>query len=42
MRAIGQADRGRGPRNLLYRNAVLKIAEAGAAILLLDSNAMQA
>ena len=42
MRAIGQADRGRGPRHLLHRNAVLEIAEAGAAILLLDGDAVQA
>ena len=42
MRAIGQADRGRGPRHLLHRDAVLEIAEAGAAIFLLDGDAVQA
>ena len=42
MRAIRQADRGRGPRHLLHRDAVFEIAEAGAAILLLDGDAVQA
>ena len=42
MRAVGQADRGRGPRHLLHRDAVLEIAEAGAAIFLLDGDAVQA
>ena len=42
MRAVGQPDRGRGPRHLLHRNAVLEIAEAGAAIFLLDGDAVQA
>ena len=42
MRAIGQADRGRCPRHFLHRDAVLEIAEAGAAILLLDGDAVQA
>ncbi len=42
MRAVGQPDRGRGPRHFLHRDAVLEIAEAGAAILLLDGDAVQA
>src|ERR1700740_2697744 len=42
MRAVGQADRGGGARNLLDRDAVLEIAEARAAILLLDRDAVQA
>ena len=42
MRAVGQADRGRGPRHFLDRDAVLEIAEAGAAIFLLDGDAVQA
>src|SRR6267154_1413141 len=42
MRAIGQADRRRGARNLLHRDAVLEIAEPASAILLLDGNAVQA
>src|SRR5438445_11542360 len=42
MRAVGQADRGRGPRHFLHRDAVLEIAEAAAAILLLDGDAVQA
>ena len=42
MRAIGQADRGGGARNLLDRDAVLEIAEPRAAIFLFDGNAVQA
>src|SRR5438552_18036655 len=42
MGAIGQADRGRRPRHLLDCDAVLEIAQAGAAILLLDGDAVQA
>src|SRR5450756_2939827 len=42
MRAVGQSDRSAGARNLLHRHAMLEIAEAGAAILLLYGNAVQA
>src|SRR5258706_15791237 len=42
MRAVGQADRGRRPRNLLDRDAMLEVTESRAAILLLDGNAVQA
>ncbi len=42
MRAVGQADRRRGARNLLDRDAVLEIAEPAAAIFLLDGDAVQA
>src|SRR5664279_3808824 len=42
MRTIGQADRRRGARDFLDRDAMLEIAEAGAAILFLDGNAVQA
>ena len=42
MRAVGQADRGRRPRHLLHRKAMLEIAEAGAAIFFLDRDAVQA
>src|SRR6266702_4315617 len=42
MRAVGQADRGRRPRNLLDRDAMLEIAEAGSAIFLFHRDAMQA
>ena len=42
MRAIGQADRGRGPRHFLHRDAVLEIAEAAAAVFFLDGDAVQA
>ena len=42
MRAVGQADRGRGARHLLHRDAVLEIAQARAAIFLLDRDAVQA
>ena len=42
MRAIGQADGRRGARNLLHRDAMLEIAEARAAIFLLDGNPVQA
>src|SRR4051812_33674172 len=41
MRAIGQADRRRGARNLLDRDAMLEITEPAAAIFLLDGDAMQ-
>ena len=34
MRAVGQADRGRGARDLLHRDAMLEIAEAEAAVFL--------
>src|SRR3954447_15153090 len=42
MRAIGEADRGRGPRNFLNRDAMFEITEPRAAIFLLDGNPMQA
>src|SRR4051795_7937133 len=42
MRAVGQADRGRGARHFLNRDAVLQIAEPRSAILLLDRNPVQA
>src|SRR5258706_15815421 len=42
MRPVGRADRGRCPRNLLDRNAMLEVPEPRAAILLLDGNAVQA
>ena len=42
MRAVGQADRGRSARDLLHRDAMLEIAQARAAILLLDGDAEQA
>ncbi len=41
MRAVGQADGGACARDFLHRNAVREVAEAGAAILLLDSDAVQ-
>ena len=34
MRAVGKADRGRGPRHLLLRDDMLEIAEPEPAILL--------
>ena len=42
MRAVGQADGGAGARDFLHRHAMLEIAEAGAAIFLLDRDAVQA
>ena len=42
MRAVRQADRGRGARHFLHRDAVLEIAQARPAILLLDGDAVQA
>ena len=39
MRAVGQADRGGGARNLLHRHAMGEIAEARAAPLLFDRDA---
>jgi hypothetical protein len=41
VRAIGQSDRRRGAADLLHDDHVLDIAEAGAAILLLDGDAEQ-
>src|SRR5258708_6182444 len=41
-RPVGQADRGRRPRNLLDREAMLEVPEPRAAIFLLDGNAVQA
>ena len=42
MRAVGQADRAGGAADLLHGHAVREIAEAGAAELLLDGDAVQA
>ncbi len=42
MRAVGQADRRRGARNLLHGDAMRQIAEAGAAKFLFDRDAEQA
>ena len=42
MRAVGQADRGGRARHLLHGEAVLEIAEAGAAIFFLHRDAVQA
>src|SRR6266702_8868970 len=42
MRAVGQADRSRRPRNLLDRDAMLEIAKAGSAIFLFHRDAVQA
>ena len=42
MGAIGQADRGRGARNLLQRDDMGEIAHVGAAVLLRDRHAEQA
>ena len=42
MGAVGQADRGRGPRHFLLRDDMLEIAEAEPAILLLDGDPVQA
>ena len=42
MRAVGEADRAGGARNLLHRDAMFEIAEPGAAIGLRDGDAVQA
>ena len=42
MRAIGQADRGTGPRHFLDRDQMLEIAEAQPAPLLAHGDAVQA
>ena len=42
MGAVGQPDGGGGARHLLHGDAMLEIAEAGAAVLLLDRDAVQA
>ena len=42
MRAVGQPDRRRAAADLLHRDAVLEIAEPGAAVLLLHRDAVQA
>ena len=42
MRAVGQADRGGGARDLLHRHAMGEIAEAGAAVFLFHRDAVQA
>ena len=39
--AVGQADRGRGAADLLHRDAMGEIAHVGAAVLLLDRDAMK-
>ncbi len=42
MRAVGQAHRCRGARHLLHGDTVRQVAKAGAAIFLIDRNAVQA
>ena len=42
VRAVGQADRGRGARDLLHRDDVFQIAHAGAAVFLLHGDAEHA
>ena len=42
MRAVTQADRGRAAADLLHRDDMLEVAEAGAAVFLLDGDAEQA
>src|ERR1019366_1963208 len=42
MRAVGQADRRRRPRNFLNRDTVLELAQPRSAVLLLDGNSVQA
>ena len=42
MRAIGEADRGRGARNLLHRDAMFEIAKAKPAIFLRRGDPVQA
>ena len=42
VRAVGEADRAGGARNLLHRDAMLEIAEPGAAVVLRDGDAVQA
>ena len=42
MRAVRQADRRRGARDLLHRDDVRQVAEVAAAVLLLDRHAVQA
>ena len=42
MGAVGEADRGRAAADLLHRDAMREIAHAGAAIFLLDRDAVQA
>ena len=42
MGAIGQADRGRGARDLLHRHAMVQIAKGGAAIFFFHGDAVQA
>ena len=41
MRAVGEADRGRGARDLLHRHAMLEIAEPEAAVFLRRGDSMQ-
>src|SRR6185437_4688537 len=41
MGAVGETDRGRGAADLLHRDAVGEIAHAGAAMLLLDGDAVE-
>src|SRR6476661_260393 len=42
MGAVAEPDRGRGPRHFLLRDDMLEIAEAEAAIFLLDGDAVEA
>src|SRR5262249_25452097 len=42
VRAVRQTDRRRAARDFLHRHAMGEIAEAGAAVLLLDGDAVQA
>jgi hypothetical protein len=42
VRAVGQADRGRGAADLLHGHHVLEVAHAGAAVLLLHGDAEDA
>src|SRR3546814_9758203 len=42
VRAIAQADRRRGPADLLHRHAMLEVAHAGAAVFLADCDAEHA
>ena len=41
MRAIREADRGRGARDFFHRDDVRQVAELGAAVLFLDRHAVQ-
>ncbi len=41
MGAVGEPDRGRGAAHLLHRDAMREVAHAGAAVFLLDGDAVQ-